>query len=1042
MTKKLPLYYLRVPLRFVSNWKFTCFLLLIFVVTEASAQERRKITGTVSSAEGGEALPGVNILVKNNGSRGTTTNLEGKYTLEVSSQDTLLFSYIGFLSEEVPVGNRSTIDISLAPDIESLDEIVVVGYGTQKKATLTGSVSEVQGEEIIRSPQPNVSNSLAGRMPGVIANNRSGEPGYDGSRISIRGLATTGNNDVLVVVDGVPGQVGGLDRLDPNDIETITVLKDASAAIYGSRAANGVILITTKRGKTGKPTISYTFNQGFSSPTRLPDMADAATYAQLRNEMEYHNNPDGGLNQVYSEEELQKFRDGTDPLNYPNTDWQKETLRDYAPQHQHNLSVSGGTERVNYFLSLGKLHQEGLYKNGALEYNQYNFRSNVDANVTEGLKVGLSLSGRQEDRQFPISSAGHIFRSIYRAYPHVAARYPNGMPGWGIEGNNPILLGTDIGGVNHNPTYVFNGILRGSYELPFAKGLSVDGFYSVDRLFSTAKVFNTPYAIYRYDNAADVYEEIIVGGGADKQASLEQRMDNRFMTVSNIKLNYLKNFGKHNVSAFVGYEQSEVNNQNMGASRLHYPTTETPELSMGGSAATDYNNWGGSYNFTRKSYLGRLSYDYNEKYIAEVQMRVDGSSIFPEGNRYGYFPSVSAGWRISEESWFNNAVGFIDDLKLRASYGKLGNDNIDRFQYFENYTFNNIYVIGGQVHPGIDLIKLANPNITWEVSTKTDLALNAVLFQNFSMEFIYFQQERTGILAPRNASVPAVTGIVNPHGGASLVPFENLGEVHSNGIEALLSYDKKVEGFTYGISGNFTYAKNEVVFVDEALDVLDYQQRTGRPLHTPLLYNVIGIYRTEEDLEAFPSVTGAKIGDLIFEDYNDDGEITADDMVRTGFSNIPQITYGLSLNSGWKNFDLSLLFAGQSWVNQYVLPESGSVGNFYSSWADNRWSPSNPEGTYPRVSDRASSAVSGGQYPNNFWLNDASFLRLKNIQLGYNLPSALISRVGMSNLRIYANAFNLFTITKVKDYDPEGDQGSGQFYPQQRIINFGVNVKF
>lgn len=1043
MTKELLTHFMRLPLRPAPGRNVLCLLLLLFLAgTQAIAQDGRTISGVVSSAEGGETLPGVNIVVKNSGSRGTVTNIEGKYSLQVSPQDTLLFSYIGFTSEEVVVGNKSAIDISLSPNIESLEEIVVVGYGTQKKATLTGSVSEVQGKAITASPQPNISNSLAGRFSGLIANNRGGEPGYDGSKFTIRGLATTGNNDVLVVVDGVPGQIGGLERLNPNDIETITVLKDASAAIYGSRAANGVILVTTKRGATGKPSISYTFNQGITSPTRLPELAHAATYAQIRNEIAYYNNMDGGQNQMYSEEEIRQFGDGSDPLNYPNTDWQEETLKDYAHQNQHNLSVTGGTEKVNYFVSLGKLFQDGLYKNGATKYKQYSFRSNVDAYITEKLSVGLSLSGRQEDRQFPVEGAGHIFRSIYRAYPTVVARYPNGLPGTGIENNNPVVLGTNMGGTNQNPTYVFNGILRAKYELPFLEGLFVDGFYSADRSFSNSKSFRTPYTLYRYNNTTQDYEEFIVGGGADRQASLEQEMENDFMTVANIKLNYRKSFGYHHINSFIGYEQSEVKEQNFGASRLHFPTVQTPELSQGGAAATDYNNWGSSYHFTRKSYLGRLSYDFNEKYLAEIQMRIDGSSIFPKDNQYGFFPSISAGWRISEENWFGNAVPFVDDLKLRASYGQLGNDNVGQFQFFDNYSFNNIYVTGGQVQTGINLTKMANPNITWEVATKTDIGLNAVLFKNISMEVIYFQQERNNILATRNASIPAVTGIVNPYNGDPLVPSENIGKVNNQGLESTLSYNRLAGDFSYGISGNFTYTKNELVFKDEAPGVLGHQRETGRSLSTYLLYNVIGIYKTEEDLDTYPSVPGAKAGDLIYEDYNKDGEITADDMVRTRFGNIPEITYGLSMNGGWKNFDLSVLFAGQARVNQYVLPESGTVGNFYSSWADNRWSPSNPEGNYPRVSERASSAVSGGLYRNNFWLNDVSFLRLKNIQLGYTFSSSLLSRVKMSDLRIYANAFNLLTFTKVDDFDPEGDSESGQFYPQQRIINFGVNVKF
>ncbi len=808
---------------------------------------------------------------------------------------------------------QSKIEVQLQSDMQALNEAVVVGYGEKKKATLTGSVSQVEGEELENSPQPNVSNSLAGRFSGIIANNRGGEPGYDGSSFTIRGLATTGNNDVLVVIDGVPGQIGGLERLSPNDIESISVLKDASAAIYGSRAANGVILVTTKRGKEGKPKISYSFNQGFSSPTRLPDMADGVTYAEIRNEIAYYNNPQNGLNQVYSDQEIQQFQNGTDPINYPNSDWAAATLENVALQSQHNLSVRGGSEAMNYFLSLGKTGQDGLYKNGATRYDQYNFRTNIDADINDRLSVGLSLSGRKEDRQYPTSGAGFIFRSIYRAYPTIPAVYPNGLPSTGIENANPVVMATDKGGINENPRYVFNGILRGSYKLPFLEGLSLDGFLSVDESSNRTRTFHTPYSLYNYDRTTDSYNPVVVGGGPDQQASLFEEHYNQSMMVSNIKLNFKQYFGDHFVDAFVGYEQSENSSHTMGASRLHFPTTETPELSQGGAAASDYDNYGSSYNFTRKSYISRIAYNYQEKYLAEVQMRVDGSSIFPKGNRYGFFPSVSAGYRISEEAWFRDKVGFFDDLKLRASYGKLGNDNVGQFQYYDNYSFNNRYVLGNEVSTGIDLTKLGNPNITWEVATKTDIGFNAVWLQNFTTEFIYFQQDRSNILTTRNASIPGTSGIVNPYGGASLVPSENIGEVKSHGVEATVGYEHAGD-FSYGIAGNFTYAKNELVFKDEAPGVLDYQKETGRPLNTYLLYNAIGIFRTQEDLDAYPHVPGAQPGDLIYEDFNEDGQISADDMIRTQYGNIPQITFGLNLHAEYRNWDFSAVIAGQTQV--------------------------------------------------------------------------------------------------------------------------------
>ncbi|SHH24019.1 TonB-linked outer membrane protein, SusC/RagA family [Chryseolinea serpens] len=1026
------------------------FLAAIVMITPAAAfavpgRVDNTVQGKVTSSDDGSALPGVNIIVKGT-SIGTTTDADGSYSISVpSTESVLVFTFIGFKTQEVAVGNQTSIDITLTADMETLSEVVVVGYGEQKRETLTGSISQVKGEDLVKSPQPNVSNSLAGRFSGIIANNRGGEPGYDGSTYSIRGQATTGNNDVLVVVDGIPGQLGGLERLNPNDIESISILKDASAAVYGSRAANGVILVTTKRGKSGKPTISYSFNQGFSSPTRLPKMADAPTYATIQNEIDYYNNKAGGMNQHYSDAEIQKFRDGSDPLVYPNTNWAKETLKRVALQNQHNLSIKGGTDDIRYFVSLGKTFQDGLYKNGATKYNQYNFRSNIDANVTKDFKVSLSLSGRQEDRKYPVYGANDIFRSIYRAYPTVIATYPNGLPSTGIENNNPTVMATDKGGTNMNPITTFNGILRASYAIPYVKGLSIDGFYAVDKIWNFGKVFSKPYTLYRYNSADGTYSPVVTGGSSGL-GKLVESQENTSMITDNLKLNYEKQMGSHYVSAFVAYEQSKTHRETFNATRINYPTIQTPELTQGGSASSDRDNTGSSYNYTRKSYIGKVAYNYKEKYLLEVQMRIDGSSTFPKGKQYGYFPAISAGWRISEEGWFEN-VSFVNDLKIRASHGQLGNDNVGQFQYFNNYSFNNTYTVGSDKHPGIDLTKLANPNITWEVSKKTDVGLNATIFRNVTLEFIYFRQDRSDILAARNASIPGVSGIVNPYNDNTdkyvpLVPFENIGKVKSTGFETTLGYSKHQGNFWYGASANMTLAKSQIIFIDEAPGVLDYQRQTGRPMNTYLLYNTIGIFRTQADLDSHPHLSGAQLGDLIYEDYNKDGKITADDQVRTKYGNIPQVTYGLTLNGGWKNFDISLLFAGQARVSQYVLAESGTVGNFYSTWADNRWSPTNTEGSYPRVDSRASSSINGGLYKNNFWLNNSAFVRLKNVSIGYNVPVTLLSKYRISGLRLYANAFNLFTITKVKDYDPEGSSESGQFYPQQRIINVGVNIQF
>lgn len=1014
----------------------TVFLLTI--IQTAFAQQI--ITGTVKN--GNEPVADATIRVKGT-NNGTSTNENGEFSINAAENAILVISHINFAEQEVAVNGRTNVEVSLLQIDNNMSEVVVVGYTSQKKATLTGSISTVKGSDLVKSPQANVSNSLAGRFSGVILNNRSGEPGYDGSNVTIRGQATTGNKDVLIVVDGIPGQIGGLERLNPNDIESISVLKDASASIYGSRAANGVILVTTKQGKTGKPVINASYNQGFSSPTRLPKMADAATYATIANEIAYYNNKAGGMNQQYTEEEIRKFADGSDPLNYPNTDWAASALQKTALQNQANVSVSGGSQNIKYYFSLGSLFQDGLYKNGATNYKQYSFRSNIDANITKDFKVSLYLSGREENRQFPTVGAGDIFRSIYRAYPIVSDFYPNGLPSYGIEGNNPALMATEIGGINRNPRQVFNGILKGSYNIAAVEGLSIDGFVAIDKSWNFSKSFATPYQLYNYNRVTDVYAPVIVGGRNDK-ATLTQSQENYTQVTNHIKLNYQRDFGAHAIAGFVAYEQSEIKRETFGAFRENFPTTQTPELSQGGAAIADRNNSGGSYHFTRQSYIGKLGYNYDEKYLVDVQARIDGSSTFPKNNRYGFFPSVSAGWVVSKESFFEN-VSFIQNLKLRASYGLLGNDNVGLFQYLNNYSFYNQLVLGGAIVPGIDLTKLSNPAITWEKAQKTDIALEASFLNGFNLEFIYFTQQRNDILAVRNASIPFVTGIVNPfptNDNTPLVPSENIGKVNSNGIEATLGYNKRSGDFAWGVSGNITYAKNKIVFIDEAPGVLPHQKQTGRPLNTYLLYNTNGIFRSQDDIDKYPHLSVAQPGDLIYEDFNNDGVITANDRVRSKYSNIPQITYGFLLNGEYKNFDLSLVFAGQTRVSQYVLMESGTVGNFYSSWADNRWSPSNVNGSFPRVDTRSSASVNGGQYPNNFWLNDASFLRLKNVELGYNVSPAWLNSIKMNSARLYLNGFNLFTITKVKDYDPEGDSGSGQFYPQQRIVNVGINLRF
>lgn len=1006
------------------------------------AQTGSKVEGKVLE-DNGAPLPGVNVVVKGT-ALGTTTDSEGIFSLVVPDQNAvLIFSFIGYKAQEVTVGTQSFIEITLSSDIETLSEIIVVGYGETKKESLTSAISAVKGKELVKSPQPNLSNSFAGRVSGVVVNTNAGEPGFDGSRLLIRGQSTTGDNSPLIVIDGVANRLGGLDRLDPNDIESISVLKDASAAIYGAQAANGVILVTTKRGsaESNGPVFNFTYNQGFARPTRLPDMANASTYASILNEIQYFRSPTGGLNQIYSNEEVQKFGDGSDPVNYPNSDWIDAAMKPYSLQDQQSLSVNGGGKEVQYFVSLGRRNQEGIYKNTNLQFEQWNIRTNLDINLTKDLKVGIDLAGRTEDRVYPTETAGSIFRSTYRTYPTIPVYFPGGLPSPGIEnGLNPVVISTSQAGFDEQPRTVLNTLLNFNYNIPFAKGLSVKGFYAHDRIFESRKLFRTPWTVYTKNTSNDpiTFDPTLRGPITPE---LTQRQRNDILSTANLSLNYESMFGKTFLKAFLAYEQNVQEANWFETFRRGFLSPTIPEIDLGGSDPVERTNSGNSERFTRRNYFGRLSVDHGSKYMAEVQFRYDGSSRFMEGNQYGFFPSASVGWRISEESWFQ--VATIDKLKVRASYGLLGNDRIRPFQYLNTFNLRTAnYVLDGIPVSTFGIQQLANPEITWETARKLDIGIETTIFRNFNLELDYFSESRTDLLIPRTGSIPFVSGIVNEFGVTAIIPDENIGEVKNTGFEAQIGYSYQAGDLSLNLSGNMTYNKSEVVFMDDPEGIPTYQQREGQPLGSQLLYQNAGIFNDAAELSEYPRLPGSQPGDLIYKDINNDGVIDADDRVREGLSNVPQIVYGFTAGATFKNFDFMVLLQGQARSVQYVLPEAGEVGNFFDSWASNRWSPSNPDGTYPRVDVRTSSSINGALYRNDFWLYNTSFLRIKNVELGYTLPSSAASIIKLTSARVYVSAFNLATFSKVKDFDPEGQSESAQFYPQQQIFNIGVNLKF
>jgi TonB-dependent starch-binding outer membrane protein SusC len=999
------------------------------------------VTGKVTD-EQGEPLPGVTILEKGT-TNGTTSDAAGAFSLTTANNATLIVSYVGFQTQEVAVNNRTTITIKLKADIKALDEVVVVGYGTQKRATVTGSVVTVSGKEVSEAPVTNVSNALVGRLPGVAAVQRSGEPGKDGSTIRIRGVNTLGNNNPLIVVDGIPGR--SMDRIDPSSIESITVLKDASAAIYGSQAANGVILITTKRGKAGKPQITINVNQGFNQPTRIPEMANAAEYATMLNEINFYRNPNDPPR--YSADEIRKFQDGSDPWRYPNTDWFKEVIKPVSSQNYLNAAVSGGSEKFRYFLSLGSKFQDGFYYNSATHYKQYDFRSNIDGQLSENVSLALDISGRSENRNYPVRGAGNIFRMLMRGKPTMTGFWPNGTPGPDLEiGDNPVVVTTDATGYDLDRWSVLNTNLRLDVKIPWVKGLSVKGNASVDRSFQLRKTFATPWYLYSWDGVsydANNQPVLVKGKKGFQDARLTEAMQDNQHLLLNSMVNYDKGFGKHAFKLMLGMESRVGKGDQLNAFRRYFISTTLDQLSLGGEK--DKNNGGSAYLNARLNYFGRFNYNYGEKLLLEFVGRYDGSYIFPKNGRYGFFPGVSAGYVLSEEGFWKDNLSFIDNFKLRASVGQTGNDQIDEWQYLSSYAFhpnNYTYIFGGnEQHTLLRETRIPNTNVTWEVANQTNVGLEAHMLDNkLSLEFDVFNNKRSQILWFRNASVPAATGLT--------LPRQNIGQVRNKGLEYNVGYGDQIRDFKYNVSFNGSYSKNKILFWDESPGRPEWQQSTGKPIPSnpnnedgDLYYEAIGIFKDQAAVDAYPHWAGARPGDVIFKDVDGDGVIGGNDRVRSDKTNIPRFVGGMGLNLGYRQFDFAVLLQGATGAIRYISTESGEIGNYLKDFYDNRWTPENPHATGPRTFN------SNAEYWRNVnstqFVHSTDYLRLKTLELGYNLPEKVISKLKIGGLRTYVSGFNLLTYSPdLKDFDPESDNSDGQGYPVQRVVNGGITLNF
>ncbi len=997
--------------------------------TNASVQQQKIVSGKVTDSSGA-SLPGVSVVIKGT-TLGTITDANGNYSLpNVPGNAILQFSFVGMKMQETAIGGKTIINVMLAEEAIGLEEVVAVGYGTQKKVNLTGSVVSTKGDELVKSQAPNVINSLTGRLSGVIINSRTGEPGRENPSIYIRGRSTTGNSNPLIIVDGV--ERGNLGLINPNDIENLTVLKDASAAIYGARAANGVIIVTTKRGGDAKPTFDFTYNQGFSQPTRNVKMADSYTFAKVYNEIEVG----AGRPARYTDAELQKFKDGTDP-NYANTDWYDYMTKTLTPQHRTNLSVTGGTEKMKYYFSIGEEAQDGQFIQSSLKLKHYTVRSNVDVKVTDWFKVGLNLAGRYGKDHYPYQATSNL-------YSHIFLYQPNWTPYWpgtkymtpNRDGENILNWVSDNAGTNDVDSKGLESTLSYRLDIPWLKGLYIDGTANYDVGIDFTKTFRTPTYVYQYNSTANKYTQTVVGSGVSKASLEEIYVQNTAMTL-NTKINYDRSFGVHNIGVMVGYEQRQANYDTFRASRSNYVSTALPQLFAGSSDKNNQANDGTASEAARMNYFGRASYDYAGKYLAQFIFRYDGSQNFPKDKRFGFFPGVSLGWRLSEEE-FMKRFEFVNNLKIRGSYGEMGNDQVAAFQYLTSFGYGNNYVIGKNDVTGLVQTGVPNPNITWEIAKTSNLGIDATLWKGLlGVEFDLFKTRRSNILTKRTAVIPDYTGL--------LLPDENVGIVENKGFELVLSHSNTIGGLKYSLNGNVSFARNKVVYADEAPAAEPYQLATGRPMGAQLLYNAIGIFKNQTEIDAYPHYIGARPGDIKYEDVNKDGVISSLDQIRINQTAVPEIVYGFNASFEYKNFDLTVLLQGQENANvnfgSYFTVMSTSLGGISAWRAENHWAPDNAtNATMPRASVEM---WNNNTNSSTQWSVDAGFLRLKNLELGYNLPSRISEKFKMQKLRIYVSGNNLAILydhMSKMGFDPETN--SFWYYPQQRTFNIGVSLTF
>jgi TonB-linked SusC/RagA family outer membrane protein len=1027
---------------------------VIDLISEAESQQI-SVSGTIKDASTSEAMPGVNIQVKGT-TFGTITDAEGKYSLSLTDRNvTLVFSFIGYVTQEIPLSGRASLDVFLVSEMKGLDEVIVIGYGTQKKVNVIGSITQINSKDMPAAPIARVSNMLAGRLPGAIFMQGSGNPGADAATIRIRGNATLGNNSPLIVVDGIADR--DINSLNPDDIESISVLKDASAAIYGARAANGVLLVTTKRGALNTaPTLTYRYTHGFSSPTKITEMADAATYAtMIREYQSYKGTPEASMR--YSLDDIAKYKSGEYPWTHPNTDWYDEVFKNYSITKNHSLSINGGSQNVSYFVSYGNQTDNGLYESNSTSYKRHNLKANIDIKVNEYLSFGLDLSGIQENRNYSTYSGGTYYRNdieytlfdlTTRMWPTSPAFWPNGLPGPDFErGAQPAVVSTDASGFEHDKRYYSNNMFTATLKIPWVKGLSLTGQYTYDVYYRRNKYFSKPFYLYYFDKDAYLTagntgkedgSDFLIGSkvGVSEPFLIESSSESHTKT-PRIRLDYINSFGgAHNIDAFVAFEQSEDDWESFEANRRYFLSDQLPYLFAGGDE--EKTNSASVGLDARMNYFGRVSYDYKGTYLLQFSLRRDGSLRFSkESGRWGTFPSVLLGWRISNEEWWQKSLGFVDFFKLKASWGQMGNDAVNAFQYLTMYEFSTggPYGTDRNYEAGLSPTGTPNPNITWEVANIYNFGWESIFFKKLTFNTDFFYERRDKILVQRNASVPQFTGLS--------LPDENFGIVDSRGFELVLGYNDIKGNFSYGISGNLNFARNKIIEFDEPAQSVPWQVRTGKPQGALLLYKWTGIFKDEEQIESTPHVSGAEPGDLILEDYNKDGKIDGSDRQLFPLTATPELTFGVDINLKYRNWQLTALVQGngRAWRRLDNNIQRGLAGNYFLRDAIGRWTPENTDASRPRAFNWNDEYWRSDDFVSTYFYDDISFARLKNLQLSYTIPGNVVKYIRAKDCKVYFSGQNLWTIWSAQDFtDPELD--TVWSYPLMRILSLGAQISF